>query len=249
MGLARAELSNIDQAEALVLARHLLGCSERTPRRRVCPVGNGVHIAFRVPVRKTREARVDALGRDLRAGETGACSATPAGEAETPTQSGSGCCSGFCPWGGLSGDQLRCSRVQIPGGAALHCWGGRSTETASSEEVLLVVEARINLFYNGHHLHIASPMKTAPQWTWQQTSTPEQTGQRGQGRGTEGSFALQGMSCLQQGLSARQQALLPQSAPQLAAAQCTRCRGYSSMRHLNPSCCRRSSHSPQMAIL
>ena len=50
VGLARAELWNIDQAEALVLARHLLGCSERTPRRRVCPVGNGVHIAIRIRV-------------------------------------------------------------------------------------------------------------------------------------------------------------------------------------------------------
>ena len=40
------------QAAALVLARRLLGCSERIPRRRVCPVGNGVHVAFTVPVRK-----------------------------------------------------------------------------------------------------------------------------------------------------------------------------------------------------
>ena len=40
------------QAAALVLARRLLGCSERVPRRRVCPVGNGVHVAFTVPARK-----------------------------------------------------------------------------------------------------------------------------------------------------------------------------------------------------
>ena len=40
------------QAAALVLARRLLGCSERIPRRRVAPVGNGVHVAFVVPVRK-----------------------------------------------------------------------------------------------------------------------------------------------------------------------------------------------------
>ena len=38
------------------------------------------------------EARVDVLGCDLGAAETGACSAAPAGKAETPTQSGSGCC-------------------------------------------------------------------------------------------------------------------------------------------------------------
>ena len=42
----------VHQAAALVLARRLLGCSERIPRRRVCPVGSGVHIAFTVPVRK-----------------------------------------------------------------------------------------------------------------------------------------------------------------------------------------------------
>ena len=43
---------SIHQAAALVLARRLLGCSERVPRRRVAPVGNGVHVAFTVPVRK-----------------------------------------------------------------------------------------------------------------------------------------------------------------------------------------------------
>ena len=40
------------QAAALVLARRLLGCSERIPRRRVGPVGNGIHVTFFVPVRK-----------------------------------------------------------------------------------------------------------------------------------------------------------------------------------------------------
>ena len=43
---------SVHQAAALVLARRLLGCSERIPRRRVCPVGNGVQVAFTVPVRK-----------------------------------------------------------------------------------------------------------------------------------------------------------------------------------------------------
>ena len=40
------------------------------------------------------EARMDVLGRGIGTAETGACSATPAGEAETPTQSGSGCRAG-----------------------------------------------------------------------------------------------------------------------------------------------------------
>ena len=143
----------VHQAAALVLARRSLGFSEHIPRRWVCPVGNGVQVAFTVPVRKRAavscvlpsirfclnslvcrsvingtsvpndypistgkivvvtgrtncEARLDVLGCDLGAAETGACSATPAGEAETPTQSGSGCSVGGGPRGGLSGDQL-----------------------------------------------------------------------------------------------------------------------------------------------
>ena len=43
---------SVHQAAALALARRLLGCSERIPRRRVCPVGNGVHVTFSVPVRE-----------------------------------------------------------------------------------------------------------------------------------------------------------------------------------------------------
>ena len=43
---------SVHQAAALVLARRLLGCSERIPRRRVCPAGNSVHVAFTVPARK-----------------------------------------------------------------------------------------------------------------------------------------------------------------------------------------------------
>ena len=43
---------SVHQAAALVLARRLLGCSERIPRRWVAPVGNGVQVAFTVPARK-----------------------------------------------------------------------------------------------------------------------------------------------------------------------------------------------------
>ena len=42
----------VHQAAALVLARSLLGCSERVPRLREVPVGNGVHGTFTLPVRK-----------------------------------------------------------------------------------------------------------------------------------------------------------------------------------------------------
>ena len=43
---------SVHQAAALVLARRLLGCSERIPRRWVAPVGKGVQVAFTVPARK-----------------------------------------------------------------------------------------------------------------------------------------------------------------------------------------------------
>ena len=43
---------------------------------------------------EAREARMDVLGRGIWTAETGACSAASAGEAETPTQSGSGCRAG-----------------------------------------------------------------------------------------------------------------------------------------------------------
>ena len=43
---------SVHQAAALALARRFLGCSERIPCRRVCPVGNGVQVAFTVPARK-----------------------------------------------------------------------------------------------------------------------------------------------------------------------------------------------------
>ena len=42
----------VHQAAALAPARRLLGCSERIPRQWVAPIGNGVQVAFTVPVRK-----------------------------------------------------------------------------------------------------------------------------------------------------------------------------------------------------
>ena len=76
---------SVHQAAALVLARRSLGCSERIPRRWVAPLGNGVFVRLHRTCKEACEARVDVLGRDLGAAETGACSATPAGEAETQT--------------------------------------------------------------------------------------------------------------------------------------------------------------------
>ena len=68
-----------------------LAVSERIPRRWACPVGNGVHVAFTVPARKGVKHVWTYWGADLGTAETGACSASSAGEAKTPTQSGSGC--------------------------------------------------------------------------------------------------------------------------------------------------------------
>ena len=81
---------SVHQAAALVLARRLLGCSERIPRRRVCP-GQWRSRRLHRTCKEAREARVDVLGCCIGAAETGACSAAPAGEAKTRTQSGSGC--------------------------------------------------------------------------------------------------------------------------------------------------------------
>ena len=43
---------SVHQAAGMALARRLLGCSEGIPCQRICPVGNGVRVAFTVPVRK-----------------------------------------------------------------------------------------------------------------------------------------------------------------------------------------------------
>ena len=129
---------SVHQAAALLLARRLLGCSERITRRRVCPV------CLHRTCKEAGEARVDVLGSGIGAAETGACSAAPAGEACARTQSGSG-----YPRGGLSGDQFRCSWVRFPSGAALHCWGGGAAQTASSGMADGSRATKINHFYNG----------------------------------------------------------------------------------------------------
>ena len=111
---------SVHQAAALVLARRLLGCSERVPRRRVAPAGNGVQVAFTVPARK-RVKHVwtywGAISGQLR---PALAAQHRLGKRETRTQSGSGS-------GGLSGDQIGVpgceSRAEPPctvGAAARH---------------------------------------------------------------------------------------------------------------------------------
>ena len=98
----------------LVLARRLLGCSERVPRRRECPDWQGRTCRLQRTREEAREARMDALGRDLGAVETGACSATPAGW----SPSGPGCPGGLFLRGGLNADPFavpgRDSRAEPP---------------------------------------------------------------------------------------------------------------------------------------
>ena len=101
---------SVHQAAALVLARRLLGCSERIPRRWVCPDGRGGHVAFTVPERK-RVKHVwtywgavlgrlrPALAAQHRLGKR------PGNWRKRGPQSGSGCLAGPGPGGGVSGDQ------------------------------------------------------------------------------------------------------------------------------------------------
>ena len=96
-------------------AQRPLGCGSGTgrtftrlfrciPRLTGCPRRQWRPRRLHRTCKEASEARVDVLGCGLGSAETGACSATPAGEAETPTQSGSGCLAGLAPCGGLNED-------------------------------------------------------------------------------------------------------------------------------------------------
>ena len=130
---------SVHQAAALVLARRLLGCSERIPRRWVAPVGNGVHVAFRVPVRKrVKHVWTDwgAISAQLRPAlaarhRLGKCSPEPV---EGRPQSDPGVRAGSSPRGWPGWGSVRCSRVRFPGGAVLHSWGGGADELVESQD-------------------------------------------------------------------------------------------------------------------
>ena len=93
------------QAAALVLARRLLGFSERIPRRWVCPVGNGVHVAFTVPVRKRVKHVWTYWGAILGQLRPALAAQHRLGQPRGRPQSGSGCPAGAGPPDGLGGDQ------------------------------------------------------------------------------------------------------------------------------------------------
>ena len=90
---------SVHQAAALALARLLLGCSGAHPPPAGLSCRQRRSRRLHRTCKEAGEARVDLLGCGSGAVETGACSAAPAGEAETQTQSGSGCL-----FDGLSGD-------------------------------------------------------------------------------------------------------------------------------------------------
>ena len=71
---------SVHQAAALVLARRLLGCSERHPAPAGLSAGQWRSYRLHGTREETREARVDVLGCGLPAVETGACSAALAGK-------------------------------------------------------------------------------------------------------------------------------------------------------------------------
>ena len=96
---------SVHQAAALVLARRLLCCSERIPTGGSVPPATA-YTSSSPYLQEAGEARVDVLGWGIGTAETGACSAAPAGKAETRTQSGSGFSTSGSPQGGLNWDQL-----------------------------------------------------------------------------------------------------------------------------------------------
>ena len=84
---------SVHQAAALALARRFLGCFERIPRRRVCPIGNGVQVAFTVPARM-RLKHVWTFWGAVWGSRDRRLQRSTGWESGNATQSGSGCCTG-----------------------------------------------------------------------------------------------------------------------------------------------------------
>ena len=117
----------VHQAAALVLGPTLAWLLRAHPP----PVG-GPHWQWRAyrlhrTREEAREARMDVLGCCFETAETGACSATPAGEAETQTQSGLGCSAGGAARlrGGLSVGIRSVFLGESPGRSRLELLGRR----------------------------------------------------------------------------------------------------------------------------
>ena len=97
---------SVHQAAALVLARRVPRFSERIPRRRVCPVGNGVHVTFAVPVRKRVKhvwTHWNSISRKL---GPALAAQRRLGQGSSPPQSGPGCREDADPPGDLVMDPI-----------------------------------------------------------------------------------------------------------------------------------------------
>ena len=111
---------SVHQAAALVLARRYLGCSERIPRRWVCPVGNGVQVAFTISERKrvkhvwTYWGAIAGQLRPALAAQHRLGRPNPVRAVRRMVR--------HARW--LERGSVRCSRVRLPGGAVLNCWDG-----------------------------------------------------------------------------------------------------------------------------
>ena len=135
---------SVHQAAALALARRLLGYSERIPRRRVAPVGNGVQIAFNVPTRKQLKHVWTHWGAIL-----GQLRPALAAQHRLGKRRADPIRFGLRPAVRLERGSVRCFRVRVPGGAVLSCWGGGAAETASSGKADHGLATKVNPFYNG----------------------------------------------------------------------------------------------------
>ena len=122
----------VHQAAALVLARRLLGCSERIPRRRAVPTGNGGHVAFRVPVRKHVRSYWGGVLGQLRPALAAHHRLGRCRDGANPIRA---FVRALARGDGLGGDPFGGSRERFPDGVALHGWGDGAAKTASSEMV------------------------------------------------------------------------------------------------------------------
>ena len=123
---------SVHQAAALVLARRLLGCSERVPRRRVCPVGNGVQVAFTVPARKRVKHVWTHRGAILGQLKPALAAQHRLGKRRREPNPVQAAARGKSPRKRLERGPDRCSRARFPGGAVLNCWGGGEAKAESS---------------------------------------------------------------------------------------------------------------------
>ena len=121
----------VHQAATLVLARRLLGCLRSHPKSmgmsrrqwRICRLHRTREEAS--------EARVDVLGAVSRQLRPALAAQHRLGKRRRRPSPVFRLFLGRRPAGWLERGPDRCSRVRVPGGAVLNCWGGGAAQTAS----------------------------------------------------------------------------------------------------------------------